>query len=383
MSESRIDVVLIGPIPPWRSGIADQTVRLARALVRIGVPPTVLTFRRMYPRGLYPGAADRDELSHPVDLADVRPILDGANPLSFRGAGRLVASLRPRLVILPWWTAWWAPHDLVLLTTLASRCPEAVKLLLCHNLVDHEGSTLKRALSRAVFRRADRFVVQNSSAVTRLSAEIPGRPVAFIPHPSETRPVRPDRAGARARLGIPPGVPLFLFTGLLREYKGWDLLLQAFAEVRIHFPESLLVFAGEPWGEARRLLANAGRHPNVRFELRYLSTEERALWLDASDAVVCPYRHASGSGIAADAIAHSRPVIGSRVDGLSDVIEEGETGLLVPPGDVPALAGALTRFLREGLGRAFEARVEASQHRFEPEEHARQLLRFGGIEVPA
>jgi glycosyltransferase involved in cell wall biosynthesis len=374
------DVVLVGPIPPWRSGIADQTVRLAHAITRLGLSPLVLTFRRMYPKVLYPGAVDRDSTAFPSDLADVRPLLDGTNPLSFRAAARLVASLKSPLVILPWWTAWWAPHDLVFLSTLAARSPETIKLLLCHNLVDHEGSLVKRALSRAVFQRADRFVVQNRSAVGRLSAEVPGKPVSFVPHPSETRAVLPDREGARAHLGLAQGVPVFLFTGLLRPYKGWDLLLEAFGSVRSCFPDALLVFAGEAWGDARALALRSAPD-GVRLELRYLPSDERALWLDACDAVVCPYRHATGSGIAADAIAHARPVIGTRVDGLVDVIEDEETGLLVPPGDVAALSCAMIRFVREGLGPRLSAGVVARRSRFLPDEHARQVLKLGGIDV--
>ena len=378
------EVVLVGPVPPWRSGIADQTQRLARAITRLGIVPTTLTFRRMYPQILFPGAADRDGTSKASDgagLSDVRPILDGANPLSFRAAARLVASWKSPLVILPWWTAWWGPHDLVFLSSLAARSPGTVKLLLCHNLVDHEGSFAKRAVSRAVFSKADRFVVQNRASVARLSAEVPGKPVSFVPHPSETPAVLRDRGEARRWLGLPPDAPVFLFTGLLRPYKGWDLLLTAFASVHALFPEALLVFAGEAWGDARAL---ATRHPplaGVRLELRYLPADERATWLDACDVVVCPYRSATGSGIAADAIAHARPVIGTRVDGLVDVIEDGETGLLVPPGDVAALAAAMIRFLSEGLGPRLSAGVAAHRSRFLPEEHARRILAAGGIDV--
>ncbi len=76
MKRGVTDVVLLGPVPPWRSGIADQTVRLARAMVRLGAPPLVLTFSRMYPRFLYPGESDRGEGAFPDDL-EVLPILDG------------------------------------------------------------------------------------------------------------------------------------------------------------------------------------------------------------------------------------------------------------------------------------------------------------------
>lgn len=333
----------------------------------------------MYPRFLYPGLSDRGTGGFPSDLGAVLSLLDGTNPLSFRTAGREVASLSPRLVIVPWWTSFFAPHTRLFLDALGTRVPSATRLLLCHNLFDHEGGRLKRRAALSVFSRADRFAVQNQRAREELLGLVPRAHAEVIPHPSEPREVLPDRAGARAHLGVPPDATLFLFTGLLRPYKGWDVLLEAFARVRDELPGALLVLAGEPWGEARRLEREAKRHPRVRLELRYLSERDRALWLDACDAVVCPYRHATGSGIAADALAHGRGVIGTRVDGLVDVVKEGESGLLVPPGEVEELAAALRRFVVERLEPRLSAGAVARRSRFSPEEHARRVLALGGL----
>ena len=371
-------VVLAGPVPPWRSGIADQTIRLARAMKGRGVEPEIVTFRRMYPRFLYPGLRDRGAGEFPADAGIVRPLLDGANPLTFREAGREVGRGRPDAVVVPWWTAFFGPHARLFLDALAKESPGTVRLLLCHNLVDHEGAPWKRRVAASVFRRAHRFAVQNGRAREELLALVPGARVEVIPHPSEPRKVLPDRAAARAQLGVPPGAVLFLFTGLLRPYKGWELLLEAFSRLPREFPDARLVLAGEPWGEAKRLPRRAGELPAVRLELRYLPEAERALWLDASDAVVCPYLHATGSGIAADALAHGRGVIGTRVDGLVEVVAEEDSGILVPPGDVDALAGALRRFLVEGLGPRLSAGAVLHRSRFSPDEHARRVLALAG-----
>ena len=293
-----------------------------------------------------------------------------ARYLSFKGIS---------LLVLPWWTSYFAPHVILFLSALGAERPSAVRLLLCHNVFDHERNPLKSALTRAVLKRADRFVVQNASSAGEILSERPDAHVDVVPHPSEPRAVIPDRAAARARLGVPPDVPLFLFSGILRPYKGWDVLLEAFAAARREVPEAQLVLAGEAWGAARDVpaLAPAG----VRLELRYLSEDERALWFAACDAVVCPYRHATGSGIAADALAFSRPVIGSAVDGLEEVVEDGRSGLLVPPGDAGALSAAMVRFVREGLGPRLSAGAAYRRALFTPDAHARRVLAAGGMDV--
>ena len=376
-------VALVGPLPPWRGGIADQTLRLARAMTNLGVKPLVVTFRRMYPRILYPGKGTGDFLERGegfgTGLSDVRPVLDGLNPFSFFFSSKEILASGASLVVVAWWTAYFAPHVLLLFAGI-SRTEQAVtKLLLCHNVFDHEPNPLKSALTRAVLKRADRFVVQNAGSAGEIVSERPDARVDVIPHPSEPRAVIPDRAAARARLGVPADVPLFLFSGILRPYKGWDVLLEAFAAVRREVPEAHLVLAGEAWGAARALPARAPA--GVRLELNYLAEDERALWFAACDAVVCPYRHATGSGIAADALAFSRPVIGSAVDGLAEIVAEGRSGLLVPPGNADALAAAMVRFVREGLGPRLSAGAAHRRAVFTPDAHARRVLSAGGIDV--
>jgi D-inositol-3-phosphate glycosyltransferase len=381
----RTRVALVGPLPPWRGGIADQTLRLARAMKHLGVAPRVFTFRRMYPTFLYPGPRNREDLfdegkeGFPEGLDEVRPILDGMNPFSFSSASKEILASGASLLVVPWWTAYFAPHVLLLFAGISRAAPGVTKLLLCHNVFDHERNPLKSALTRAVLRRADRFVVQNARSAGEILSERPDARVDVIPHPSEPRAVIPDRAAARARLGVPADVPLFLFSGFLRPYKGWDVLLEAFAAARRGVPEAQLVLAGEAWGAARDVPARAPA--GVRLELRYLSEDERALWFAACDAVVCPYRHATGSGIAADALAFSRPVIGSAVDGLAGIVEEGRSGLLVPPGDAGALAAAMVRFVREGLGPRLSAGAAHRRAVFTPDAHARRVLSAGGIDV--
>ncbi len=371
-------VALLGPLPPFRSGIADQTVRLARAMTALGFSVEILTFRRMYPRLLYPGTQQQAEGAFPSDAGFVWPVLDGLSPFSFRRAADLAASRDPALVIVPWWTAYFSLHTILFARKLMG-VSRARRLLYAHNLVDHGAAPLKWRLSRAVFRLFDCCTVQNEALVDQFRSLAPGVPVLSLPHPVQPQKGRVTKQEARQNLGLASTDQVLLFSGLLRKYKGWDLLLSAFREVTARVPNLLLVFAGEPWREARSLPQLARDLPRVRLDLRYLPDEERALWLASCDAVVCPYRHATGSGIAADAIAFERGVIGTSVPGLTEVIKDGINGFLVPPGDAGALAAAMERFARDGPADRWSAAMRQLQENYSPREHARRLLRFAGI----
>jgi glycosyltransferase involved in cell wall biosynthesis len=153
-------------------------------------------------------------------------------------------------------------------------------------------------------------------------------------------------------LGVPEHHLALLCFGLIRPYKGVEVLLEAVASLPGDLPVTLLL-AGEPWGEAgERLRARiaapdlAGR---VVARLEWVPEGEAPAWFAAADVAVLPYRSATGSAVAAQALGAGLPVVGSRVGGIAEVVEDGASGFLVPPDNVPALAVALARLVEPGL----------------------------------
>jgi glycosyltransferase involved in cell wall biosynthesis len=136
-----------------------------------------------------------------------------------------------------------------------------------------------------------------------------------------------------------------LFFGFIRPYKGLDVLLDAMriaADPSIH-----LTVVGEHWGDASALEDAAAALDNVELELRYMSDEDAAERFQRADFVVLPYTSATPSAVASLAYHYDTPIIASRVNGLSEVIVDGETGILVAPNDAAALADAIRNASRE------------------------------------
>ncbi|MFH1331458.1 MAG: glycosyltransferase family 4 protein [Actinomycetota bacterium] len=175
----------------------------------------------------------------------------------------------------------------------------------------------------------------------------------LIPHGNEFLfPRLVDPGGdLRARYGLPPGRPVALFFGGLRPSKGIPDLLEAFALARAEVEASLVVAgypaygveAGDLEAEARRL----GIADSVVIDARYLALEEIGPLLRTATVVALPYRSATASGALQVAYAFGRPVVATTVGGLPDAVDEGVTGLLVPPADPPALARALVKLLSD------------------------------------
>ena len=180
---------------------------------------------------------------------------------------------------------------------------------------------------------------------------------------------RLDRAAARRRLGLEVDSPLALFLGLIRPYKGVDLLLEAFATTLRDLPAARLVVAGLPRPSFRpyaRQIDRLGLGERVRTDLRYLPQSVMNDYLAAADLVVLPYRDASQSAVLGAALAAGRPVVASATGGLPEMLAEGATEMLVPAGDVVALAGAMTRLLadRERAGELGRRAGNSARRRF-------------------
>ena len=349
-------IALVGPSWPYRGGISRTTTQLAAALERRGSLAAFLTAARQYPRYLYPGTRDIDPGACPR-LAFAEPSFGVFQPLSWR---RLAARLRAAgadAVVLPYWTAAWAPMEAWL---ARAALPPLIGIV--HNPCDHDAGWLARRAAALVLSRCRAFLCHARSVAASLDQHYPGRDIAVHPLAMEST-AGAERAASRARLGLAPDSLALLSFGLIRPYKGIDVLVEAMTLLPAG-SAAVLLLAGEPWGPLdaatrTRLerLSGAGRAVT---RLEWVPEEEVPAWLAAADAMVLPYRAATGSAVAAQALAHGLPIVASAVGGLGEVVEEGRNGLLVPPADAPALAAAIARLGDPALRKRLAAGARAA-----------------------
>jgi glycosyltransferase involved in cell wall biosynthesis len=328
-----VRIAMIGPLPPFRGGIAQHTTMLAHALASRS-ELLVISYVRQYPRWLYPGARDTDPQTDRLDAPWCRYLLDSLNPVTWKRTAELVLAHNPDAVLLPWWTVYWAPCIAYLSRRFARRGVSVV--FLCHNVVDHETAGWKRRLTRMALACGNSFIVQSEAERGQLIDLNADARIVVHPHPVFDQFPSPSGVLARrANLEI-------LFFGFVRDYKGLDLLLGAVALCKLQ--DLKLTVAGEFWNGAedtRRLIERLGIGDKVELIDRYVSDEETGALFERADVVAMPYRRATGSGVLGLAYRFRKPVIASRVPGLAELVHDGETGILVEPGSEAALAAAI------------------------------------------
>ncbi|MCB9506870.1 MAG: glycosyltransferase [Myxococcales bacterium] len=354
-------VAVLGPVHPYRGGIAHYTARLAKELVAEGHDVLVLNLSRQYPAALFPGTTQEDSSERRFDVPAER-IVDSLDPRTWVRAARRLREWRAELLVVQWWHPYFAASFGVIAG--AARAAGVETVFVCHNVLPHESSPVDRLLAGLAYRTASRFVVHARAEAARVATLIRDPNVGVHPHPiydlfDSTEPSAASAEAARAALNI-SAERVLLFFGLIRHYKGLDILLDAMPRIARETGASLLV-AGECYDDLAALEAQIDRlgiRDHVRLDARYVANEEVPTLVAAADAVVLPYRHATQSGVAQVAYACGRPVITTAVGGIPEVVWDGETGLLVPPEDPGAIADAVARFYREDLGPVLRAGVE-------------------------
>jgi glycosyltransferase involved in cell wall biosynthesis len=350
-----LHLALVGPLYPYRGGIAHFTQSLGRRLEARGHTVHAVTFRRQYPELLFPGRT-QFETTRPADAFDAPRLLDTVGPISWARTARHLRGLNVDAVVFQYWMPFVAPA----LGTVARRLGDARRLAVVHNALPHERRPGDRLLTRYALRAFDGLVVLSDSVRRDVERLAPGVPVRQQAHPVYDffgEPV--PRADARAALGLPADAPLLLFFGFVREYKGLRVLLDAMPLVRARVPGVRLVVAGEFYDDEapyRTQVRRLGLGDAVRFDAEYIPNERVGRYFGAADLVVQPYLSATQSGVAQIAYHFETPVATTDVGGLAETVPP-DAGLVVPPDDPAALADAVARFFDEQMADALAAGV--------------------------
>lgn len=342
-SSAALRIAIVGPSHPYKGGVAAHTTTLAHELADAGHDVTLVSWSHLYPSLLYPG-----EQAVPGGAPDVEPYprtiraLSWARPDTWIRTGRRLRDMDAIIVVhvIPPVI----PAHLALLraagvarTSVTGTGPRTI--VIAHNVLPHEARPGDRQLLEALLRRVDSVVV-HSDHQAKLATELGAahvRELDLPPHlpggPAIT-PVPRDEHDPRTRI---------LALGIVRDYKGIDLLLEAARDV----PNVSVTVAGEMWGDAGRRVKELARDPRLvgRVEVHggYVPADRIPELLARHDVLALTYRDATASQNVLLARRHGLPVIASQVGTFPDQVIDGVDGLLVPPSDVPALTEALTR----------------------------------------
>jgi glycosyltransferase involved in cell wall biosynthesis len=346
-----VRIALVGPAHPYKGGGARHTTELAHRLAAAGDNVIIESWAAQYPGRLYPGQQTLDAPEgEPYPRTYYR--LRWYRPDGWVAAGRRLRSAD--LVIFALLTPLQVPAYLAILAGLGFRPgrrpghPRTV--VICHNVRPHERRPGDVALTRALLAHTDKAVVHSAEQAAEARNLAPDVPVVIarmpphLPQGGYGGTGSPPVRGGGLEGVVPPETTQrlnLLFFGIVRPYKGLDVLLRAMASVPARVT---LTIAGEFWGgtgETEKLIAELGLTGRVTLRPGYLPARDIPALFETADALVLPYREATASQNVLLAFSHGVPVIATTAGALAEAVRDGVDGLTCLPGDVDDLARAL------------------------------------------
>lgn len=334
-------LVLIGPVYPFRGGIAHFTTLLAEELVG-WFETFIISFSRLYPSWLYPGKSDKDPSQRPLHV-EAEFLIDTLNPWTWWRTARRINEYKPDGVIIEWWTTFLAPAYIFLLFLLRRNKPQI--LFLIHNVFPHEPRLFDRWMTYQVLKRGHGFIVLTKGEKERLLELCPlaETSIKISPLPIFDMFINQQipKLEALQRLGLPQGLPILLFFGIVRPYKGINYLLESLAILKGRGIEVYTLIVGEWWMKKKpslQFIKRRGLSRCIQIEDRYVPNEEVGLYFSAADLFIAPYIRGTQSGAAKIAMSFGLPMI--LTDRIAEGIQDVDKHVLyvVPSSDATALA---------------------------------------------
>ncbi|MCS7188342.1 MAG: glycosyltransferase family 4 protein [Bacteroidia bacterium] len=367
-------IVILGSAYPFRGGLAIYNERLAQELTRLGHTVRIYTFTVQYPRWLFPGKTQFRTGPPPEGIAIYRRV-HAFGPLSWWQTAQELRKWNPELALAKFWLP---VMGISLGSTLKLLPPPTVRLTILDNVIPHEKRVGDKFFIRYFISAVDGAIAM-SRAVAKDWQLFTQKPLLQLFHPlydhyGEALP----KVEACETLGLDPQYRYLLFFGLIRAYKGLDLLLEAWRSDELRkFTDTKLLIAGElyePYEKYQPYLEAPEMQGRVIFHEGFVPEEKVRYYFCAADAIVQPYRTATQSGITQIAYHFEKPMIVTNVGGLPEMVPAGEVGFVCEPTTV-ALIESIRKFLSTP-SHTFKSALQEQKKRYSWESFARALLEF-------
>ncbi len=336
-------IVLVGPFPPFRGGISDLNAALADHLSKRHEIHAI-NFTTQYPKVLFPGKTQFKKGDSAQEVDSIR-CLSSINPFSWRKTAYKIIDIEPDLVLFRFWLPFFAPAFSGVAKKIR-KYSDATIMVICDNIIPHEERLLDTRLTKIFFGFIDSFIVLSKKVENELLSFVPEAKYKYSPHPIYSifnNTLSKEQAKAELKLATKK---VLLFFGLIREYKGLDILINAMEKIKTELEDYTLLIVGECYENENKyteLIKKAGITDNVKCHYSFIPDNEVGKYFSAADVVVLPYKTASQSGIVQIAYHFDTPVIVSNVGGLPEIVDEGKTGYCVEPNS-NAFAKAIKAF---------------------------------------
>jgi len=334
MIKKRMNIVVIGPYFPYRGGISDTNQELCETLYKLGHSVNVISFKLLYPSILFPGVTQfyKDESKQKIKS---KRLINSINPFNWINTAKIINDLNPELVISTYWTPFLAPC-LSFINNAINK--NILKIGIIHNAYPHEKNIFQKKLFKIYLDSINKSVALSKNINNEINDISNSNKKIVLFHPIPKKFGDPiEKQIAKEKIGLKKDYNYLLFFGLIRKYKGLDILIESMCEIIKKRNNVKLLIVGENYESIKKykeLIKKNNLENNISFINHFISEQEIKYWFCSCELVIQPYKKASQSGITALSFQFETPTVCTNISGLSEFIIDNNNGFLSNPNSI-------------------------------------------------
>lgn len=357
-------IAILGTAHPFRGGIAAFNEQLAKQFIGEGNDVTIFTFTSQYPSILFPGKTQFS--TEPSPNVEIERAFSSTNPFTWNSCAKKIIAFNPDILIVPFWIPFMAPA-LGSIIRKIKRNTKTTVISIVHNYLPHEKRVGDKALTNYFFSKIDGAIALSKDVFGKISA-LPNIKSVYSPHPIYNHYGEAiSKAEACNYLNLDSTKKRLLFFGLIRKYKGVDLLIEAMNIVNTKLNSVELIIAGEFYDEQEKytdLIKTHNLQSVIKVTSGFIPDNDLKYYFCASDLIVFPYRTATQSGVTQVAYNFNKPMLVTKVGGLPDLVAENRAGLHCQP-NAESIAEQILNFFENNLAETLIPTLLEEKKQFE------------------
>ncbi len=369
-----LKIFIIGPAFPLRGGPAQFNENLCLELNKEGHDAQIISYKLQYPNFLFPGSSQFEKSGSAPFGIKIHTILNTINPFNWLMVARFIRKQKPDFILFRYWLPFFGPC----LGTIGKLVKSHTKVLaLTDNIIPHEKRIGDHIFTKYFVKNCDGFIAMSKVVLNDLSIFTQNLNKAYSPHPMYENygdPISIDLA--RKKLNLNPHDKIILFFGLIRHYKGLDILLEALAAPEIKNQGIKLLIAGEFYDDKNfylQLIKKLNLQDCVIVHDKFIPNDEVRDYFCASNLVAQTYRNATNSGVTMVGYFYEKPMLVTNVGGLSEIVPNEVCGYVVE-NNCALISEKVVDFFANNRENEFVKNVKIEKKKYEWTEFINSLL---------
>jgi glycosyltransferase involved in cell wall biosynthesis len=358
-------VFIIGPAYPLRGGPAQFNENLCAELNKAGHDAQIISYSLQYPNFLFPGSTQYETSGKAPDGIKIHTLINTVNPFNWIKVAGFIKKEKPDFILFRYWLPFFGPC----LGTIGRLVRSKTRVLaLTDNIIPHEKRFGDKQFTNYFVNSCDGFIAMSKTVLNDISKFTTNQNKAYSPHPMyETYGASVSMEEARKKLNLNSSDKIILFFGLIRHYKGLDILMEAMANSEIKKQNIKLLIAGEFYEDKQPYLDLIQKHQlqdQILLHDKFIANDDVRYYFCASNLVAQTYRNATNSGVTMVGYFYEKPMLVTNVGGLAEIVPNEKCGYVVET-EIPEISEKIITYFSQNKEEAFTQNVRIEKKKYE------------------